>query len=333
MLTIESVRMAKDAEWDAFYEATPHATYFHSREWTELWDRATRGRLQSWPRLVTFVDGVRAVLPMSVGLGARGLVRSYHSTVVGGYGGWLSEQPLSDEHAETLTHYLGHGFGRLDWRVNPYDEQALETRVVPREYDETLALDLRPGFKTVHRRWSKGHRAAVSQAAREGVTVRLANSTDDWTNYYTVYQDSLARWKKRATSRHPRALFEELGKLTSPKVKLWVAETCGIFVAGAVCLYAKNNVSYWHSAALDSQFPRRPVHLLLFEAIQDACSKGLDWFDFNPSGGNEGVDGFKRGFGAEGLPSPVVRVRPLWRRVAASVAEAAQGLRSREPLG
>ncbi len=332
MLKIESVRMAKDHEWDAFYEATPHATYFHSREWTELWDRATRGRLQSWPRLVTFVDGERALLPMSVGLGAGGLVRSYHSTAVGTYGGWLTEKPLSNEHTETLTHYLSHGFGRLVWRINPYDKQALETRVVSRKYDETLALDLRPGFKTVHRRWSKGHRAAVNQAVREGVTVRLANSTDDWTSYYTVYQDSLARWKKRTISRHPRALFEELGQLLSSKVKLWVAETCGIFVAGAVCLYAKHNVSCWHSAALDSKFAHRPAHLLLFEAMQDACLKGIRWFDFNPSE-DEGVDGFKRGFGAEGLPSPVVRVRPLWRRVATGVVEATQSLRAREPLG
>ncbi len=332
MLKIESVRMARDAEWDAFFEATPHATYFHSREWTQLWDRATRGRLQSWPRLVTFEDGVRALLPMSVGLGAGGLVRSYHSTVAGAYGGWLTEKPLSDEHAETLTRYLAHGFGRLDWRINPHDQQALNIRVAARHYDETLALDLTPGFKTVHRRWSKGHRAAATQATRNGMTVRLAESTDDWTNYYTAYQDCLARWK-RSTSRHPKVLFEELSRLPSTSVKLWVAETCGVFVAGAVCLYAKNTANYWHSAAIANQLPRRPMHLLLREAIQHACQQEIRWFDFNPSGGNEGVDSFKRGFGAEALPCPVVRVRPLWRRLATGVASAAQSLMPREPSG
>ncbi|MHC4896841.1 MAG: GNAT family N-acetyltransferase, partial [Planctomycetota bacterium] len=266
MLKIESVRLAKDEEWDALYEACPHTTYFHSREWAELWDRATGGRLQSWPRLVEFVDGERAVLPMSVQCGARGLVRNYLSTAAGTYGGWLTERPLSDEHADTLSNYLIHGFDRLDWRLNPYDEQALKTNVNRGHYDETLALDLEPGFKTVHRRWSKGHRAAVNQARRENVTVRVADNVDDWQNYYTVYQDSLARWKGRATSQHPKELFEEFGRLSSDHVRLWVAETCGIFVAGALCLYSENNVSYWHGAALESQFPRRPVHLLMYEA-------------------------------------------------------------------
>ena len=60
------------------------------------------------------MDGERALLPMSVRRGARGLVRSYHSSAAGTYGGWLTERPLSDEHADTLSNYLAHGFDRLD---------------------------------------------------------------------------------------------------------------------------------------------------------------------------------------------------------------------------
>ena len=125
MAKIERVRRATDQEWDDLEQACPHSTYFHSREWAEVWDRATAGRLRPWPRMVEFVDGERALLPMSIRQAAGGLARSYHSTAAGGYGGWLTERPLSDEHADTLSRYLRYGFGRLDWRLNPYDEQVI----------------------------------------------------------------------------------------------------------------------------------------------------------------------------------------------------------------
>ncbi len=332
MAKIELVRPAKDHEWDALEEACPHSTYFHTREWAEVWDRATAGCLRPWPRMVEFVDGERALLPISVRVGVRGLVRSYQSTAGGTYGGWLTERPLSDAHADTLSRYLRYGFGRLEWRLNPYDEQVLKAKFQNHEHDDTHVLDLRPGFKDVHRKWSKTHRSAVHQAHREGVTVRLAQSRDDWQNYYTVYQDSISRWKGRNPSQLPKELFEELGKLSSKRVRLWVAETCGIFVASALCLHAKSNVSYWHGTSLDSDFPRRPVQLLVYEAVQDACQREIRWFDFNPSGGHEGVEAFKRSFGAEPLSAPIVRVQPLWRRLA-GVVGAAHPLKPWEPVG
>ena len=57
----------------------------------------------------------------------------------------------------------------------------------------------------------------------------------------------------------------------------------------------------------------------MYEAIKDASERGITWFDFNPSGGHEGVWDFKKGFGAQAMPAPVVRIRPLWRRLAGGV--------------
>jgi lipid II:glycine glycyltransferase (peptidoglycan interpeptide bridge formation enzyme) len=42
---------------------------------------------------------------------------------------------------------------------------------------------------------------------------------------------------------------------------------------------------------------------LLYEVIKDACEQGYFWFDFNPSGGHEGVKSFKKGFGCSTLQS------------------------------
>jgi hypothetical protein len=57
------------------------------------------------------------------------------------------------------------------------------------------------------------------------------------------------------------------------------------------------------------------VNLLLHDVIRDACERGFRWFDFNPSGGHEGVAAFKRSFGAECRPAPVVTIEGARHRL------------------
>ena len=58
---------------------------------------------------------------------------------------------------------------------------------------------------------------------------------------------------------------------------------------------------------MEKYFKVRPTNLLMYEAIKDACDRGYAWFDFNPSGGHEGVEAFKKNFGAQALPAPVIQ--------------------------
>ena len=157
------------------------------------------------------------------------------------------------------------------------------------------------------RRASKGHRSAVKQAEREGVSLRLAFDPKDWREYFEVYQESLARWGDRASSNYTWPLFARLSEQPRDDVKLWIAEVDGQFAAGAVCLYAPRHVVYWHGAARAEFFSRRPVQPMIFQAIRHACETGREWFDFNPSGGNQGVDDFKRHFGTVELAAPVLK--------------------------
>jgi lipid II:glycine glycyltransferase (peptidoglycan interpeptide bridge formation enzyme) len=64
-------------------------------------------------------------------------------------------------------------------------------------------------------------------------------------------------------------------------------------------LYHRRHVVYWHGVTDPSYAHCHPVHVLLATAIEDACGRGLRWFDFNPSGGLDGVEQFKSGFGAK----------------------------------
>jgi lipid II:glycine glycyltransferase (peptidoglycan interpeptide bridge formation enzyme) len=81
-------------------------------------------------------------------------------------------------------------------------------------------------------------------------------------------------------------------------------------ISGALCFHSKRHYVYWHGASIETYFNLRPVNLLLYEVIKNACEKGYLWFDFNPSAVLKGVKAFKERFGAQALKCPIVELRP-----------------------
>jgi len=314
-VTIESLRPARSDEWDELWRDCETATYFHSREWAELWETYTDGGVRPRPLLVRFDDGRRALLPFLLETRFGGLLRTRLSSYAETFGGWISTDELGERHATLLADWLLTRAGDLRWKLNPFDPLTEGLRRHATADDETLALDLTEGFDALRRRWSKGHRAAVTQARRLGVTVRIAETPADWLAYDVVFRDSIRRWGDTAFFQYSRRLFEELGRLRSPNVELYLALHEGRVVAGHVFLHARRHVADWHGAALSDAFVLRPVNLLMAEAIQAACERGTArWFDFGSSGPLEGVRNFKKGFRPVALPCPSIRVDSAWRR-------------------
>jgi hypothetical protein len=306
-LSIDRIRAPRDREWDLLWDTCAYSTYFHSREWAEIWRDYTGGALQPDPRLIRFADGKQALLPLSCWASRRGLLKRYESSPAGTFGGWISADDLTAEHASVLAAYLTEEIGELVWRVNPYDRLGSACGVAATEDDVTHTLSLEPGFDAIRRTWTKGHRSAARKASREGVLVRIASTLEEWQAYYRAYQDSLRRWGTKATSEYGWTIFDAMRRRGSPHIRLWLATYQDIVVAGALTFSARRHVVYWHGAALESFLRLRPVHWILHCAIRDACEREAAWFDFNPSGGHPGVAAFKQGFGTRTLPCPVVR--------------------------
>jgi hypothetical protein len=319
-LKISQIRSAQDDEWDSIWQACGYSTYFHSREWAEIWHCWTNGDMCPAPRLVCFSDGKRALLPLSFGRHFKGLIKQYISSPAGTFGGWISADDLGDEHAVLLGRYLIHQLGNLVWRLNPYDERVFAVELPEGRKDETQVLDLADGFDAIFKRWTKGHRSAVRQAQKAGVSVKLASTPEDWQLYYQVYENSLRRWRDKASSRYGWEIFQHMFQKKSPQIKLWLAIYQDTVVAGALCFYAKKHVVYWHGAALKEFFNFRPVNLLLWEIIKNACEMGYQWFDLNPSGGHEGVRKFKKSFGAQEMSCPLITTTSRMYRVLSLIA-------------
>jgi hypothetical protein len=316
-ISIASVRPASSLEWDMIWHECEYATYFHSREWAEIWSNYTRGKMFLTPFIVVFTDGKRALLPFSClkkeGLAPilTGTARLYISSPECTYGGWLSKDKLDNNHAILLSNLIKKKFNNLSWRLNPYDDVALKSGVSNSDEGETQAINLEKGFDVIASNMSKGHRSAVKQAIRNGVSVRIASSIEDWLNYYRVYETSVNRWGNRLLGvKYSWDLFNQIFIRNSPNTELWLAIYRDKIISGALCFHSKKHFVYWHGASVETYFNLRPVTLLLYEIIRNACKKGYTWFDFNPSGGLEGVKAFKERFGAEPMKCPIVRLRP-----------------------
>ncbi|SCY89863.1 Acetyltransferase (GNAT) domain-containing protein [Desulfoluna spongiiphila] len=232
----------------------------------------------------------------------------------GTFGGWISTDILSLEHGQLITDYFTKStnpFNGFTWRINPYDDivQQCSFQNVDVKFDSTQVLNIACGFDKIVKNWTKGHRSTTRKARKarkEGVSIRVADSRHDWLQYFKIYEASIERWGKKASSNYKWTLFDTICKLSSPNVKLWLAEHDNEIIAGALCFYGKKQVVYWHGAALSTYFKFRPVNLLMYEAINDACKEGYSWFDFNPSGGHQGVQAFKKSFGTQERPCAVI---------------------------
>lgn len=299
-MKVTSIRCADSAEWDLLWEQSESTTFYHSRHWYELHSFYKPECLtRAWT--YEFSDGLRAILPVIT----QGDSEPACSSPQGTYGGWIGSQPLTREHGELIVADLKTRVPDLVWTANPFDSVAVTTAESGRP-QVTHALRLTGGFEETYRRGSKGHTSAEKKARRAGVTARRAEGLQDWLTYYDIYEDSLRRWGDAASSRYDRRLFERMAEMDGVGVSLWLAEFEGAAVAGALCLYSKRHVGYWHGAALESHFHLRPVQLLIYDVVRDACESGHHWFDFNPSGGHEGVQKFKEHFGCEALSCPIL---------------------------
>jgi len=309
---IVRVRAAGDAEWDAAWLACDHATWFHSRAWTEVWAEHREGAIVPAARVVEFSDGRSALLPLCEERD-RG-ARRVRSSPAGTYGGWLAEEPLEKSHAARLLAYLIDEVPGLCWRVCPWDAQAAELTAGMGEPETTRALRLDEGFDALLRRFSSGPRWGVRRARREGLEVGVAIDLADWRAYYALYQESLARWGERATSRYDWDLFAEIRLRDPENARLWVARLGGEVVAGALVFYAPRHAAWWHASVASAHFGKRPMNLLLHEMIRDACEQDLAILDMGPSHGHGGVEEFKSGYAAETFACPMIRTGPrTWR--------------------
>lgn len=314
-LFIENISVPTDQEWDIIWKECHFSTYFHSREWAEIWNGYTNGKIYPEPKLIHFSDGKKALMPLSVKFDYKGLVKTHVSSPMGTFGGYITTDKLINTHSNLVIDYLIKEYSNLRINLNPYDDHIVKLNVPSAFYDETYALDLSKGFDEAYKKWHPSQRSKVNQAKRAGIIIELADSLEDWNSYYEVYEDTLRKWGKKATAKYEKKLFKELHDQQSPFIKLWLAIHDKKIIAGKIVFYSKRHVVSWHDASLEKYLRLRAGNLLMYEVAKDAAEKNYNWFDLNPCGGHEGVRTYKRGFGPIELTFPVINIESRKKKI------------------
>lgn len=160
---------------------------------------------------------------------------------------------------------------------------------------ETHVLDLTPGFDELWEKTFSGkNRNMCRKAERAGVTVACENDAAVAV-YHELYARASRAWGYEAPP-YPRALFE--GMVASGAAELWIARLEGTVIGGALMLRGATDLLYWSGAMDRDHRAAAPSNALIRAAIESACERGLEMFDFGASGPLSGVQSFKESFGA-----------------------------------
>lgn len=309
---------ASDESWDDFWKASDTSTAFHSRDWAEIWQVFSSGRLQPQPEIVEFSDGRRVLLPLTSEKILRGCARLVHASPGGTFGGWIAEEKLTPEHADCLVRFIRERYGNLQWRCSPYDfEPPAEAGFDPAR-DVTHVINLEDDAELLVSRMNKKQiPRKVRIAERNGLVLKEIGA--EFIEAYTeIYQDCKERWE-RSTSAYTRDFFQRLERAD-------ICEFWGVFdqeerlICAGPILCARRHVVSWLALARSEALEFKPYEFFYYKLILHYREQGKTWFDMNPSGGHKGVAAFKANFGAQEKRCPLISQKSRKVRMLESLA-------------
>ena len=166
-----------------------------------------------------------------------------------------------------------------------------------------MRLDLSPGLDAVMGGFKPDYRNRIRKAERRGVTVRRAESLDDWRTWYDLLLGTADRQQFRVRAF---SYFETIRAQLQGACQEWllVAEREGRQVGGILCLRYGHTVWYLYGAMNEEGREHYSGYLLQWDAMRRAVAEGCDVYDFRgvapfdrEDSPHFGLNRFKSGFG------------------------------------
>ncbi len=292
--------------WDAFVEAHPHSTIYHTRAMHEVFRRTPGHEPLLWAALdergtpVALLTAVRITL-------RSGWTRALTTRVVS-YGAFLAEESargvdalaaVLEAHAqaagEALFTELRHMHDPAPWRA------ALARAGYQWEPHLNFLIPLHEGEEAVWKRMKRSAREKVRQAQKRGVEAREVTCVDDVTLCYQLLQEVYTDVRVPLA---PLDLFTAAYEVLVPqgKAKFWLAYYEGQPVGTRITLVHRDTLLDWYAGARRSVRRVRPNDFLVWHVLRWGIAQGYRVFDFGGAGHPDvpyGVRDFKAKFGGE----------------------------------
>ena len=173
-----------------------------------------------------------------------------------------------------------------------------DDRLKRHNYHKIHILDIKDGFEKIKRAFPRDIVYSKKRALKSGISIKEVLSEKDLKKIYFIH--AITR-KRLGFPIQPYEFFKNMWKILYPQgyLTLLLAELNQRAIAGIVLFKFKNTVSYEIGASIRKYSAIRPNHLLLWRAIEMACSEGYEYFDFGKTPPeNKGLLDFKRRWGA-----------------------------------
>jgi lipid II:glycine glycyltransferase (peptidoglycan interpeptide bridge formation enzyme) len=178
-------------------------------------------------------------------------------------------------------------FLRLEPAVLEDDEQAPEVdadlralgfRTAERtlQLRSSIHLDLTPPPDELFKAFSKGHRADVKRAERNGVTVRAADRDED---FEFLHRMLVVTQERKTFAFHSAGYYQTQWRLFGDSARLFIAQHNGRDVAAALVLAWHDYGNYLVAGSTAEALEQRAVHLLQWHAIRWARERGVRTWD------------------------------------------------------
>jgi serine/alanine adding enzyme len=276
-------------EWDAFAAQHPQGHLLQASGWGTL---KQQGGWQARRVLVVGPDGPQA--------GAQLLLRRRLGLSVA----YVPRGPLfGDSRAAyalllAALDHMARGnravFLRLEPNVLEDDRQSGDIHsalliegfrtATPLQPHTSLHLDLAPAPEQLLAGMSKGHRADIRRAAREGVAVRTGRSAADLAAFYAIMEQTGTRAEFAIHSRaYYQAAWELFGGETERATqasRLFLAEQHGVTLAACMIFAWAGTGLYLYGGSIEAGLKSGANHALQWQAIQWARAQGCRLYDF-----------------------------------------------------
>ena len=286
-------------EWKVIADKCEYATFFHTPTWAKILE-ATYSSYKIGTKLFVFEDGRRVILPLMKIRNCKGILNKYCSMPFTLYGSVVCDNSIDPKRIHKLFNYVADKNKFVSTMItgNPYCSYDLPSRYKKNNYF-TQVLELNQQFETIWSSYKRSVRNKIRKAERNGIYAKVADNLGEYKEYFKIYRRSLERWG--ITRGYEFDLFKNIFEIAGSKAKLWLVCYQGKIVGGTLVFYHNWHCVEWHASFDENYFKFGIRNFLTNEIIKDALQNCLRIYDFNPSGGHEGVVRFKESFGAKKL--------------------------------
>jgi len=286
----------KDARWEIFLAKHPRASVFHSSPW-----------LEALRRTYGFQPIVYTTTPLGRDLENAMVFCRVESWLTGRR---LVSLPFSDhceplvdtsEDQNVLTAALERELEKERWsylEVRPLGPFEMVTPLTRTAVTYAFhQLDLKSNLDTIFSRFHKSStQRKIRRAEREGLTYQEGSTKAFLDDFFRLF--TLTR-KRQGLAPQSRTWFANLMECFGDALKVRVARKQGCPIAAMITIRHKHTLTYKYGCC-DSRFNNLgSMHLLFWNAIQDAKAAGLRYLDFGRTDADQqGLITFKNRWGA-----------------------------------